>query len=260
VSVTGGHKYWNGADEMQNVMAPVLPKSLRLQGRKELRRFRSLGGWTYACDDLFDYFRVKDENISNKDADKFKHAIRRVIDMYGYNDRESRFIDKSQSYSLKVSYINEILKTSNPFFLLITRNPYAVCQRAVMKTNLSKVSVTKEKKINMAVSHWGNTMKSVFEDSRKVENIRNFKIEDVIKCKSEEVREICNFLDIDFNYNMMPSNDDKMPITGLRDDKWYPIKESINRRYMDKLETSIQRKLNERYSGIIERLDYEVVT
>jgi hypothetical protein len=257
--VTGGHKYWNGADEMQNVMAPILPRSLRLEGREELRRFRSHGGWTYASDELFQDFRETAEDVSEKDRKQFKHAIRRAISMYGSNDQKNRFIDKSQSYSLKITYIEDILKERNPYFVLITRNPYAVCQRAVMKTNLSRLSKREEEKIEISVQHWGNTMKSVLSDSKKVKNFKSFKIESILKYQDEKIREICQFLNLSFEKSMMPSKEDEIPVTGLKDKKWYPIKEDINDRYLKKLKSEIKNRINDRYSEEVEKLGYDKI-
>jgi len=259
VSVTGGHKYWNGADEMQNVMAPILPRSLRLRGREELDRFRSHGGWTYACDELFQDFRETADDVSEKDAEQFKHAVRRVISLYGSVSRKHRFVDKSQSYSLKVSYIEEILKDSNPYFIFITRNPYALCQRAIMKTNLSKIDREKKIKVDMAVQHWGNTVKSIIEDSKEVENFNLFKIEDILKFKDKEIKKICKFLDLDFNGKMMPSKDDKMPISGLRDNKWYPMRKNINGKYLDEITDDVMYSLNSKYGILIDKLKYDKI-
>jgi hypothetical protein len=258
VSVTGGHKYWNGADEMQNVMAPILPRSLRLQGREELSRFRAHGGWTYACEELFDNFRKKAKDVTKEDTERFKRVIRCVISMYGTEGQENRFIDKSQSFSLKVSYIDEMLKESNPYFILITRNPYAVCQRAVMKTNLSRVNESSEKKMDMSVQHWGNTMRSVIEDSKSLERFDIFRIEDIVERKSKEIKKICNSLDIKFRDSMMPKKRHKMPISGIKDGKWYPIRQNINDVYLENLSSKLVEKINNKYAKEVKRTGYKV--
>ena len=51
-----------------------------------------------------------------------KHSIGEVVN--------SRFIDKSQIFTVKLSLINELLKENRPKFILITRDPYASCLRA----------------------------------------------------------------------------------------------------------------------------------
>lgn len=259
VSVTGGHRYWNGADEMQSVMAPILPEPLRLKGRKELERFRSHGGWTYACDELFQDFRMEADDVKVEDAQQFRHAIRLAISMYGTEQKPNRFIDKSQSYSLKVSYINEILGEKEPYFILITRNPYAVCKRATKKTNLSRIKRDEKDKIDMAVQHWGNTMMSAIEDSKKVKNFELFKIEKILKNTKKEVVKMCDFLDIRFNDDMLPSSDDKIPVTGLKDNKWYPIRKNINRKYLKNVDEKMVNELNKEYSRLINSVGYKII-
>ena len=62
VSVTGNHRYWAGADEMQNVMRGRLPRSLRQGGRficKDFSHetFTPPRSWSYGADDLVEHYR-----------------------------------------------------------------------------------------------------------------------------------------------------------------------------------------------------------
>jgi len=59
VSVTGNNYYWYGADEMQNVLWPLLPSQLsgikhKFPSRKKFIKPR---GWLYATDELIDDYR-----------------------------------------------------------------------------------------------------------------------------------------------------------------------------------------------------------
>ena len=97
VSTTGSNKYWAGADELQNIMGPILPKELtglvyKAPYHKTLTAPRS---WSYASDDLIKLYRNTENDYNIKLEKKFKKILKYIINRYGKGGKK-RFIDKSQ--------------------------------------------------------------------------------------------------------------------------------------------------------------------
>ena len=47
--------------------------------------------------------------------------------------RSVRLVDKSQVFTVKVSFLQALLHDCHPIFVLVTRDPYASCQRAATR-------------------------------------------------------------------------------------------------------------------------------
>jgi len=259
VTVTGDCSYWTGHDEMHNVLHSTLPRSLCLAGRDELERFGGTTSWTYASDQLIDAFKEEASSVSAKDSIQFKNAIRRILYIFGAVDKTTRFLDKSQSYILKIPYIEKILAKNQPKFLIISRNPYASCQRAIEKSGVSRLSVTKEEKTKMAVEHWGNSMRYGIESKKDMSNVKTFKIEEIISDTKKVLKDICNYLGLNLKSKMIPSKRDSKPLIGLKDNKWYPLREKINEGYINRLDAKVKKHLNKGYKEEIKALGYEIM-
>ncbi|MGD2071111.1 MAG: hypothetical protein PVI57_20750, partial [Gemmatimonadota bacterium] len=140
VSISGGGDYWSGADEMQKVANLRLPPSLVLGGRwfgggdPPHERLTPPRGWSYASDDLFAWYRKTEEDASEDDARALKRVIRESLHRFGRHSRAPRFVDKSQVFAIKMRYVEALLSDANPFFVLVTRDPYASVYRAATKT------------------------------------------------------------------------------------------------------------------------------
>ncbi len=244
ISVTGDYKYWYGADEMQNVLWPILP--VEFAGIKyrypDGGEFITPRGWLYATNELINYYRMTEKDVTPEFKDKFSKIIRWLIARHGKGEGV-RFTDKSQVFTIKVSFINEILKNSDPKFVLITRNPYALCYRSVFKKGkapeLKKVkrSLGEEKTLKLAAEHWNNSINFALEDEKKVQSFLTVKLEDFLKEPKKKLKEICESVEIDFEDKMLPSKNNK-PGLGTRsfpDKKWYPLKKDVNSRYLKEI-------------------------
>jgi len=134
VSVSGNYKYWSGADEMQSVLAPILP--FEFSGIKyniPKSRFKNHTSWLYATHELINSYRMTEEDVTSELRKIFRKKLRWMINRHAIDKTKARFTDKSQTYTIRLSFINEILKDCNPKFILVTRNPYAACYRAPKK-------------------------------------------------------------------------------------------------------------------------------
>jgi len=239
VSVTGNSNYWAGADEMQNVFGPILPSELtgikyKITEHEEIKKNSS---WKYASNGVINDYRNTENDVTKKLRSKIKKIIRYIIKRYGDNS-DIRFIDKSQIYTIKVSFINELLKTSDPRFVLITRNPYAVCYRAPkISSGLKNLpnEYSHEDKLRLAAEHWKNSNELALKDGKKVDNFMVMKFESVLMNPKKQILKLCEFCNLKFNHNMIPQKNHKNPFGSLRRKRWYPLRKNVNKKYFEKM-------------------------
>ena len=176
ISVTGNSQYWTGADEMANVYELILTPELsgirfRAPKHQKLTPPRS---WSYACNELIDRYRNTEKEANGYLKKKLKHVIALAISRYGKNIKNPRFIDKSQVYTVKMSFINKLLEDCNPFFIFITRNPYATIYRAALGKAGDMKRYEKflsfDERMRVCLEHWLNSIKCIEEDKGKVQN------------------------------------------------------------------------------------------
>jgi hypothetical protein len=142
VSVTGNSSNWAGPDEMQNVMGEYLPSTLSGITKKLPKNDKyHQRDWLYAIDELIPLYRKTRLDHKPESAIKLKHAIKLCIASYARNPQFARFVDKSQSFTIRLDMIVSMLKELSPKFILITRNPYVLCYRASVKVSCVKKSV-----------------------------------------------------------------------------------------------------------------------
>jgi hypothetical protein len=265
ISVTGNYKYWSGADEMQNVFELNLP--FELAGLKIKAPHHPVltlpRSWTYATDTLLPYYR-KTEKDANKSASKvLEKIIRYSLAKFSVcNDKKGRFIDKSQVFTVKVSFINELLKQYKPKFVLITRSPYVSCYRAatgkaVDMERLKRKRVNFRKRLILCTQHWTNSMKCALEDKEK-ENIDMaiFRFEDILRKPKKNIKKLCDFAELDFEKDMLPTAEHKIPLGTRFKDRWYPLKSDINKEYLEKVEKESLKIIEKKCGDIARNFGY----
>ena len=241
VNCTGNHKYWTGADEMQNVFGPMLPFSLTGIKYKvpEHPIFKSPRGWSYAIDDSINIYRKTEKDFNSSEKAKLEHLIKYF--MYRFGDKSSRFIDKSQVYTVRMSYIYSLLKDYKPKFVLLTRNPYAEVYRTAqgvprgMKPYINILSW--DDRLKYAAQHWKNSMHSVLEDKENNPEIDLLivKFEDLLSNPEETLQKICDHVDLIFNDDLLPKAEHSIPFGSRYDERWYPLIPEINKKYIGKI-------------------------
>jgi len=231
VCCTGNNTYWNGADEMHNVMASCLPDELRLSHHSIMGKQPTRGSWLYATNEYLPCFRLKRQDASPSVEKQFKKVIAELLCFYANNPNIARFIDKSQSYTVKVDFLNDILAEEAPYFILVIRNPYAMCKRAV-SNSYDWMDNSYEDKMRLAAEHWANSYSCALEDGKQTNNMITARFEDFACDPEAEIRRICGFIDLDFTNDMLPTANDRLPAGGSKDTKWYPVRQNINEAYL----------------------------
>ena len=261
VSVTGNHHYWSGADEMQNVLGPILPPSLT--GIKHKAPIDSLfpppRSWTYAIDRVLPKYRKTADDFDLEIKRKFEKILRWTIYRSADGNSVNRFIDKSQVYTVKLSFINALLKEYHPYFILITRNPYAACYRAAMRSELmrTKYPLPFEERLALAGQHWANSIESAVIDGRECQSFEIIRMEDIVRSPEPELRKLCDFIGIGFSQEMLPAKGQEIPLGTRNPSKWYPLRSRVNSKYLSGIRQGQVEIIAERCGEYADLFGYE---
>jgi Sulfotransferase family len=230
VSMSGNSGYWTGIDELgvvRNRMAR-LPSSLwggKYRSDIEHRLFGSNHSSIYACDALLPFYRRTAEDAVAADGRRFRRLLREHIAVYAHDRSSARFFDKTHTNTLKLPLIVEYLRDCEPFFVLVARNPYSWCYRAVRRKRPSyRVSLSAEQELRLAAEHWANSYRVALEDAIQIPNVATVRFEDFVADAEGTVRSLCAFLGLDFCDEMVPQPEQTLPFATLPGDrKWYPL-------------------------------------
>lgn len=234
VSITGNSKYWSGADEMQSVASYLLTKDLSMISSRAPKdpRFGHKRGWIYGCNDMLSHYLRDQSSESYKSERVLLRLISRVLNFYGLNNG-SRFLDKSQSYTLKLKFLDKIfLKVTSPIYLGIVRNPYVVCYRAAMlKTSLSRSKISPKDKVRIAAEHWNNSVNQLvnYDGSSKILVLT---MEELLQDWEKKMKEVFEHCEVAFNPIYLPKKVDVVPFGSRRKSRWFPIRRDINSVYL----------------------------
>lgn len=262
VSVTGNHRYWAGADEMQLVLEKILPEKLTGIGKVKVpsdKVFNNPRGWVYATDRLLGYYRCRAKDADLQTARDFQRILRWIIARHGLSPR-SRFIDKSQLYTVKVSFINQLLEGADPKFLLIVRDPFVSCYRAAKK-NLMMPELSSQfnfdQMLDFASQHWSNSIQAALDDGQLMDNFRTIRFEDLLQNPGYILQEMCDFTELEFSPDMLPQAGDQIPLGSLRRDRWYPLRRDVNQRYFEQMKPEHAAIIADRCGELATNFEYK---
>jgi len=262
VSVTGSSSYWAGPDEMQNVMGSCLPADLTgLHSKVPPHPMFSHRDWLYSTDELLPLYRKISEDFTADATRQFQRAIRLAVAAHANRPRCARLVDKSQSFTVRLSFVNSLIREQNPKFILITRNPYAMCYRAAaVTTPISKLKMPLETKLKLATQHWGNSFRCALHDSRELEDFLVLRFEDILREPRKQLSDICRYAELGYKETMLPAPQHKLPLgsTGSSrgDRKWYPLRPDVNRRYLQALEPWMIKLIEDRVGKLASKWHY----
>lgn len=262
VSVTGNASYWAGPDEMQNVMGAYLPPELTgLQHKIPPHPRFPRRGWLYATDELLPLYRKTAADATEDMARRFRRAIRIALVVHARDVHRARFVDKSQTFTVRLSLVNALLRDCDPHFVLVTRNPYAMCFRAATRVRvLQQLDLPLEARLDLAAQHWANSFRCALEDAPEVAHFKIVRFEDVLQDPERWLRELCTFTGLDFDPAMLPAPNHRLPLgaTGSTrgDHKWYPLRPEVNRPYLDALTPRMVDVIENRVGELAKRWGY----
>ncbi len=260
VCATGDHRYWAGSDEMQNVLRDALPPELTWRSVCPPELPTENHGWVYASDPLLTYYRLTGESADPKTADRFRSVIRKCLRLHGARrDRPRRFIDKSQTFTLQVGFIRQLLDGCDPRFVLVTRNPYVMIWRAVIQVGgVAGLPFDEAGKLEIAMQHWRNSYTAALDD-QPAATMAIWRFEDILNEPEAKIQEICRFVELPFDPAMMPQANDQIPFGSNFDafgQKWYPIRKDASARAIAKVPDWALERITEGCGPLIERFGY----
>ena len=244
VSISGDHRYWSGADEMQRVMELRLSPNLKMAryaywGEPRHERLTRPRSWSYATDPLLEGYRRTEADYNERDARNLQFLIREALHKYGGGDPDKRFTDKSQVFTVKMRFIQALLGDADPYFVLITRNPYAACYRAALGKAIDMqryaATMSLDERVAYCAQHWANAIGCALEDGPHVHRFKVMRFEDFLQNPEPSLRDLCAFLDLSFDEDMLPQPHHVIPLGSRFRDRWYPLKPDVNEPYLKKI-------------------------
>ena len=256
VTVGGNSRLWYGSDEMQNRLSLTLPEEFRLLNCQFFNQgdFHR-GAWMYGTDNYINHFRNPDKDVTPELKDAYISILRKTIAQNAISIKGCRFIDKSQTYGLKIKFLTKILEDYNPKFLIIAMNPYVACHKATQKPALSLLDIPHEDKLKLAAQHYHNCMTTMLNDGAETNNTHLITFENFLEDPAETIRSCCSFLELEYSNRMLPSPKDKHP-DGY---KWYPIRKNVNSEILGKICNSDIEIINTHLSGLFPILGYQIL-
>jgi Sulfotransferase family len=225
VCMSGNSGHWTGTDELgvvRNRMAR-LPRSLwgcKFRTDIEHPLIGPNHNSVYASDPLLPFYRRTADDADEADGAQFRRLLREHLAVYARDPRRARFFDKTHTNTLKIPLLAEYLRGCDPVFVLVVRNPYSWCHRAVRRKRPAyRVELAPEEELRLAAEHWTNSYRIALEDGSTV-----VRFEDFVADPEAVVRRLCAIVGLDFEPAMVPRPGDRFPFATLPGDrKWHPL-------------------------------------
>lgn len=260
VTMSGNSSYWTALNELGGEPSRMrrLPPSLwGCKFRDDIWHptFGSKHSNVYATEHLLHHYRRTAADATDAERRVLVRVLREHIAAYAHDPRAARFLDKTQTYTVAVSFLAELLEPYEPRFVLVVRDPYTMAYRSVRRqrpTLLEELSY--DDQLRLAAQHWANSYRLALEDGENVDRFLVVRFEDFSRHPEVVVRDICTFLDLDFREGMLPQPHDRMPRgTWPGEDKWYPIRRDSWRAKLTEREIAI---VDESCRDLAERFGY----
>jgi Sulfotransferase family len=231
VSMSGNSSYWVATDELgfvRNRMAALPPSLWSSSHRTDLDHplFGTEHHSMWACDELLPAYRRVAEDATPADAQRFKRLLREHVAVYARARQSARFVDKTHTYTVKIPYLDALLAGCDAYFLLVLRNPYALCDHVLRRKPPSWRSVPRyEEQLALAAEHWENAFRIALEDGERTGRFASVRFEDFVRSPERVVRALCRLVDLPYRPDLVPRPGDRMPFATLPGDtKWYPLR------------------------------------
>jgi plasmid stabilization system protein ParE len=232
VSMSGNSSYWVATDEIGFVRNRMnrLPKGLWSSAHRFDLEHPLLGtehASVYGSDSLVDAYRGTAEDATVEDAARFKRLIREHIAVYADDPSHARFVDKTHTYTLKIPYLDQLLAGHDPHFVLVVRNPYTICFRAVRRKPPSwRRVVPYEEQLRLVAQHWVNSNRRALEDGPATGRFLAVRFEDFVRAPEDVIRAVCGLVGLSYDDALVPRAGDTFPFATLPwDRKWFPLHE-----------------------------------
>jgi hypothetical protein len=265
ISVTGNVSYWSGADELANVYGLILPPQFTGMRFKYAPHPVLTGprSWSYACDDLLETYRQRAADATEELKLAFIGLIRLSARRFARDKSDYRFLDKSQTAAVRVGLYYKLLEEFDPKFVVMTREPYVSVYRAAtgkagdMQRYKKNKVLSDHQRIRICSEHLGNSMRAIYEDADELGiQLHISQFEQLLEDPERTLRSVCEFVDIEFNPDMLPSPRHRLPVGSRFPDRWYPLRTEVNEQYEKQLTAQVIEVVNKHCAEIIPRIGY----
>jgi hypothetical protein len=265
VTGAGGKSWWTGPDEIQNIYGPWIPADLG--GLRWKAPPHPLFGvprsWSFGADTLYSQYRRTEADLKPETRTALLRVIQYSLARYGGKVKGPRFLDKSQTNMLRVGFLYEALKESEPQFVLMPRDPYVSVWRAAtgkardMQDILEKTSLTE--RLKYCAQHYSHCMEDSLSDAERLGfQLHILTFEQLIKDPTQALQDLCTALGLSFDHDMVPSPHHHIPFASRFKDRWYPIRTDVNAGYFSHITPEAFRIVNSICSDLISRLGYQL--
>jgi hypothetical protein len=231
VTVGGDSRQWTNHDELFHQLSRMRRLPPSLWGPK----FRAdldhplYGTWhtsVYASDALLPHYRQTAEQATEEEAQALMRLIREHIAAHGGDPARTRFLDKSQSTTVRVSFVAALLRDCAPHFVLVARSPYTMAQRSVSRQLPPRLPpLSRDDKLRLVSEHWANSYRCALEDAATTERFAVVRFEDFLASPEQEARHLCSLVGLTFDPELLPHAHQPLPRdTFPGDDKWFPLR------------------------------------
>ena len=228
--MSGNSDHWTGIDELgvvRNRMAR-LPRSLwGCKHRTDLEHplFGSDHNSVYASDELLPLYRRGAEHADEDEGRRFRRLLREHLAVYARDPWRARFFDKTHTNTLRMPLLEAYLREAEPFFVLVVRNPWSWCHRAVRRKPPSyRAAVSPDVQLRLVAEHWANSYGIALADAARVPNVLTLRFEDFVADPEGTIRALSASLGLEFEPAQVPGSGQPFPFATLPGDrKWFPL-------------------------------------
>jgi hypothetical protein len=264
VSMSGASDYWVATDELGFVRNRMrkLPSTLWSSAHRDDLDHPLVGAEhasVYASSLLLAQYRNTAQDATPSDSARFKRIIREHIAVYARDPDAARFLDKTHTYTVKIPYLDRMLEGHEPFFLLVVRNPYTMCYRAVRrKPPAWREDLPYEDQLRLVAQHWSNSTRLALEDGPATGRFLALRFEDFLQNPAGVIRAVCAATGLVYDDDLVPRAEHRMPFATLPwDRKWFPLQSD---EWRDKVGDEEARIVEEECGEVAAQLGYGRLT
>lgn len=272
VTIGGGRAFWTGLNEMDKHCIRDLPDALTMSSpgfqsptfkdhRSRCGEYHDVFGlmrsWTYATDDLYNRYRKTDEDYTTRIEETMRKRIKESIRAYATSVQDARFLDMSQTFSLKLPLLEKIFP--NARIIVQVRDPYVLCWREATHENYQYWNKKPpfEQRLELAAQQWRNTYRTIAQDLEDLgkESI-TIHFEKLINEPEGELKRATRHAQIAYHDDMVPREHHTLPLGSGEAFKWYPIRPDANRKYEEEMTEDARSTIHREIDGVGERFGY----
>ena len=260
VSMSGASDYWVATDELGFVRNRMrrLPSTLWSSAHRDDLDHPLVGtehASVYASNLLLPAYRNTAEDATPADSARFTRILKEHVAVYARDPQSARFLDKTHTYTVKIPYLDRLLEGHEPFFLLVARNPYTMCFRAVRrKPPAWRQGLPYEDQLHLVAQHWTNSTRLALEDGPRTGRFLALRFEDFLQKPEQVVRAVCKAVGLSYDDDLVPRAGHRLPFATLPwDRKWFPLQGND---WRDKVGGTEARIVEDECGEIAEQLGY----